>query len=376
MPSKNKSGAEHREKLEKLFCDLVKTSSPSGKELGIATHLSSYLSKNGVPNHFDNANKKTGGNTGNLIAKLEGKGPTIMFVAHMDTVEDGKKPIRPVIKNGIIRSDGTTILGVDNKASIAALLYAMQEIKKEHHCTVISVFSVNEEQGIMGASSINIFPRPDYTFVIDGSGHPGTFMNEALGHSSFKIKIIGKDAHAAFAPETGRNALKAAGHLITKQKFGSYPDGSIVNFGTISGGTRTNIVPGAVVIEGEVRGRSIESMTKRLDGIKSALAEACDATGCGFKFYGDKDPKQPFSVNAGSQIAKLASKASKAAGLNFEIHGLKATTEANVLCGKYPNILIMASGGANPHSNSESISIHELYHLKSLIISLIESASL
>ncbi len=376
MPSKNKSGAEHREKLETLFCDLVKISSPSGMEFNTAMCISSYLSKNGIPYHFDNANKKTGGNTGNLIAELEGNGPTIMFVAHIDTVEDGKTPIKPTIKDGTIRSDGTTILGVDNKASVAALLSAMQEIKKKRHCNIISVFSVNEEQGVMGASSINIFPRPDYTFVIDGSGYPGTFTNEALGHASFKIKIIGKDAHAAFAPETGRNALKAAGILISKQKLGIYKDGSIVNFGTISGGTRTNIIPGVVVMEGEVRGRSMESMSKRLNEIKSALAEACDATGCGFKFYGDKDIKQPFSVNSGSQIAKLASRASKAAGLNFEMHGLKATTEANVLCGKYPSILIMTSGGANPHSNSESISIHELYQLKSLIISLIESASI
>jgi tripeptide aminopeptidase len=375
MQSKNKRGAEQGEKLEKLFCDLVKISSPSGMELNMAMRISSYLSKNGIPHHFDNANKKTGGNTGNLIAKLEGKGPTIMFVAHMDTVEDGKKPITPVIKGGIIHSDGTTILGVDNKASVAALLSALREIKEKRHCNILAVFSVNEEQGIMGASSINISPRPDYAFVIDGSGHPGTFMNEALGHSSFKIKIIGKEAHAAFAPETGRNALKAAGLLIAKQKFEAYSDGSIVNAGTISGGSRTNIIPGTVLIEGEVRGRSAKSMAKRLIGVKSTLSEACDATGCGFKFYGDKDPKQPFSVNPSSKIAKLASKASQAAGLKFDIHGLKATTEANVLCGKYPNILIMAGGGANPHSNSESISIHELYQLKSLIISLIESAS-
>lgn len=376
MPPESKKAAERDAKLEKLFCNLVKISSPSSMELNTAMYISKYLSQNGIPCHFDKANKKTGGNTGNLIAKLEGEGPTIMFVAHMDTVEDGKTPIKPTIKKGIIRSDGTTILGVDNKASVAALLSAMKEFKKKDHCNVIAVFSVNEEQGVMGASSINISPSPDYTFVIDGSGHPGTFMNDALGHSSFKIKIIGKEAHAAFAPETGRNALKAAGLLISKQKFGVYPDGSIVNIGTISGGARTNIIPGIVVMEGEVRGRSMESMAKRLIEIKSALEEACDTTGCGFKFYEDKDTKQPFSVNINSRIAKLARKAARAAGLKFEMYGLKATTEANVLHGKYPNILIMASGGINPHSNSECISIRELYQLKSLIISLIESVSL
>ena len=49
--------------------------------------------------------------------------PTYLFVSHIDTVESGTPPVSPHIDDdGVIRSDGETILGADNKAAVAAVM--------------------------------------------------------------------------------------------------------------------------------------------------------------------------------------------------------------------------------------------------------------
>ena len=79
----------------------------------------------------DDAGKTIGGSAGNIIAQLPGRSdkPTIMFCAHMDRVAPGKG-IKPVVEDGIIRSDGTTILGADDAAGIAAILEALRVVKE------------------------------------------------------------------------------------------------------------------------------------------------------------------------------------------------------------------------------------------------------
>ncbi|MCL5413232.1 MAG: M20/M25/M40 family metallo-hydrolase, partial [Candidatus Marsarchaeota archaeon] len=134
--------------ISSLFCNLVKIPSPSGKELEVARFISNYLRKSGIYHYTDRVGKTIGSNSGNLIAELKGEGPTIMFIAHIDTVETGNTPIKPVISDGTITSDGNTILGVDNKAAVAALMEALAEIKrKKTRPNIIAVFSVREEDG-------------------------------------------------------------------------------------------------------------------------------------------------------------------------------------------------------------------------------------
>ena len=74
--------------------------------------------------HEDAAGKFLGGNCGNIVANFKGTAtdaPTVMLTAHMDCVEPCAN-IKPIVEDGVIRSDGTTILGADDKAGVAAIL--------------------------------------------------------------------------------------------------------------------------------------------------------------------------------------------------------------------------------------------------------------
>ena len=63
----------------------------------------------------------------NILAKVPGEGAPILLSSHMDTVSPGVD-IKPSVKDGVIYSDGSTVLGADDKAGIAAALEAVETI--------------------------------------------------------------------------------------------------------------------------------------------------------------------------------------------------------------------------------------------------------
>lgn len=366
-------------KLTKLFCQLVSILSPSGKELAVGNFIKSYLKDIGVEADFDNTGPINQSNSGNLIAKLEGKKklPTILFVAHMDTVETGDVPIRPKIVDGIIKSDGKTILGADNKGSVAALLEALKEISLwSFHPTIIAVFSTREENGQMGISLLNLPDKIDFAFNIDGQGSTGRFVNKTLGEIPFEIKLFGKSAHAAAEPEKGINAIKASGLLLTNLKIGKDEKGNILNIGRITGGKANNIVPDEVILEGQVRAFTEADLTKSLTAIEKVIKLVSKKIGCSYEFITSPEKgAPPFSLIQNHKIVQIAKSATKSLKLPFSLETGSFTCEANFLAKKYP-VLNVCRGGEMPHSTSESITVKELGQLKDLIEELVRRSSL
>ena len=102
-------------RVKKEFLELIRIRCSTHNEREIRNLLTHRLTELGGTVHEDDAGKKLGGNCGNLIADFPASDPahqnmpTIMLTAHMDCVEPCGN-IQPILENGIIRSDGTTIL--------------------------------------------------------------------------------------------------------------------------------------------------------------------------------------------------------------------------------------------------------------------------
>lgn len=117
----------NKQRLIDTFLELVQINSESGKEQAIQQFLKSKFETLGVTVEEDNAsiNKCLGAN--NLVCTLKATEnmdnvDKVYFTSHMDTVTPGVD-IKPQIKDdGYIYSDGTTILGADDKAGLAAIL--------------------------------------------------------------------------------------------------------------------------------------------------------------------------------------------------------------------------------------------------------------
>ena len=111
-----------RRRLNDTFAELCAIASPFGHERAIADRVTGELRALGLEVEEDAAGEEIGGDAGNLLARLPGRGDrSVLLCAHLDTVpHDG--PIEPVLVDGGWESAGETILGADNKAAVAVLL--------------------------------------------------------------------------------------------------------------------------------------------------------------------------------------------------------------------------------------------------------------
>ena len=109
------------ERMINQFMEMVQIASESGEEAEFIEYLARAFASLGGKVRKDGY--------GNLIANIPGKNSKttapVLFSCHADTVKPGKG-IKPLLKDGVIRSSGETILGADDKAGIAELLDALR----------------------------------------------------------------------------------------------------------------------------------------------------------------------------------------------------------------------------------------------------------
>ena len=111
----------NQKRLVETFVELARIDSESFFEKDIQQFLAAKLKELGCKVQVDNAGKKYNTTAqGNVIGLLPGtiKSASIVLSSHMDTVVPGKG-VKPVVKKDKITSDGTTVLGADDKAGIA-----------------------------------------------------------------------------------------------------------------------------------------------------------------------------------------------------------------------------------------------------------------
>src|SRR5579863_8524498 len=118
----------NRERMTGAFLDLVRIDSHSKEEKDVADYLVRALQDAGCDVRVDEAGSKVGGNSGNVIARVKGTAPNaapLLLSSHMDTVPPGKG-VRPVVEATRIRTDGTTVLGGDDKSGLAVILETLR----------------------------------------------------------------------------------------------------------------------------------------------------------------------------------------------------------------------------------------------------------
>ncbi len=114
------------------FCDLVRIDSPSLREAEVVAAIRDRLAEIGVESETDGASEAVGSEVGNLIARVPGdtNAPTVLINAHVDTVEPGRG-ICPRVEGTVIRSDGTTVLGADDKSGVTIILAMLRHVLGE-----------------------------------------------------------------------------------------------------------------------------------------------------------------------------------------------------------------------------------------------------
>lgn len=202
----------------------VKTLPSSEGQMKLAKVLAEDLKALGLINVVVNDNSIVTA----LLPKNKDNIHSIGFVAHLDTVDIGltgdvhaqilkfegndlclnkeknimfkvseHPEIKNYINNDIIFSDGTSVLGADNKAAISTIMSALKYIKDNNaeHGDIYIAFVPDEEIGLLGSKQLdlNVF-KPDFAYTID-SCEIGEIVYETFNAGSATIDIEGVTAH-------------------------------------------------------------------------------------------------------------------------------------------------------------------------------------
>ena len=303
----------------------------------------------------------------NLYAMFPGEGEPILFCAHMDTMEPGVG-INPVITDGVIRSDGTTILGSDDKAGIAATLEAIAEIKATNkpHRPVEVLFTICEEVGLLGAKHADYSMVQSQQAVVLDTGKMGCIINMQAAYMKLQVEIKGKSAHAGIAPDLGIHALKAATDAIAKMRCGFLGENSVMNVANLLSPGKTNAVPDIATFEIEMRSHSQDELTFLVAQTKAQIEEACKAYGasCTIK----EDLASDFlNVPADHPLITLLSGAMEQIGLTPSVERTYGGCDATWLSANGIAVVNTGVGMRDAHSLDENIPVADLVSTAELL---------
>ena len=360
-----------RQHLIDLFLQLAAINAPSGAEKPVAEFIRTFLAKQGLSSHEDDAHLVGGGNTGNLICQVGGGGEVVLL-AHMDTARPTER-LQPQVHADRITSDGTTILGADDRAGVAVLLHTLEQasISPEAFTDFTAAFTVCEEIDLSGSKHLTLDDNIRMGYAFDSSLRPGHFIHATYGAVRFTATVRGKAAHAGLEPEKGVNAIQAAGRAIGALPLGRLEDDLTVNIGTISGGSAVNVVPAEAIVKGEVRGRENERVEDTVKRISERFAASAEQLGATVDFISTWD-FDPYYVEPGHEAYRRLVAAMEAVGLEPVPHLSPGGSDANSLNSKGIPALNVGIGAQKPHSDDEFIMIEDLVMSAEIVRELVE----
>lgn len=349
---------EHQRLIE-IFLDLVKINALSGCESPVAEYIKSFLKTLNFNPYEDNSKKITNSNTGNLICKC-GTGGDMLLLSHMDTAAktDGIKP--KVVEDRIV-TDGTTILGADNRAGIAAILYSIEKaiLEKKELKDFTLAFTTCEETTLGGSKNLELNGSIKKGFVFDSSYRPGKFIYSSCGAKTFNVVINGKASHSGLEPEKGINSILAAANAISKIQQGRIDKDTTVNIGKFSGGSGVNIVPEKSFIEGEIRSFNIGTVENISSYIKDIFEKEASELKA-FAEFSDQWDFEPYTHSLDDEVILEIKEAIESTGIEAKPVVSFGGSDANSLNGKGIKAVNIGIGAQNPHSVDEFILIEDL----------------
>ena len=276
--------SKYNQGVEAFYRDLHQYPELSGKEFKTSKKMINELKKIGY-----DVTSNVGG-TGLVAVLKNGSGPTVWLRADMDGLpvqEESKKSYASKIK-GVMHACGHDT----HMAAMIGYASVLKDLKKEWKGTLVLIGQPAEEVG-QGAKAMiddglyKKFPKPDLVLGLHVSGSSDTGkVTYTSGYAlaavdSIDITVNGLGGHGA-APEYTIDPVVLASKIVvnlqTLVSRNIKPSEPVVlTFGSIHGGTKHNIIPNKVHLQGTLRTYTKEVRTEMISGIKrmtKALASA------------------------------------------------------------------------------------------------------
>jgi tripeptide aminopeptidase len=369
-------------RLKEHFLDLITTDSHSRKEREVALKLKAVMEELGASVEIDAADEFVGGNTGNVICRLPANNPAapaFFLAAHMDTVIPGEG-VKPVIDGNIIRTDGTTILGGDDKSGCAIIVEVIRTLIEKNipHGEIEAVFTICEEVGLLGAKFLDATRlNSKYGIVLD-SDDVGYLFIKTPASAHMEWTINGVAAHAGMAPNKGISTIKIAGEALANMKLGKIDHETTANIGFIHGGGPTNIIPNKTVLHGEARSLNeakLDEQVAHMDECFKAAAARYQVEVEGKILNASVESHiersyDSMNLSEDSPIVQLVIRAAR--NLEYQVQPMEMMggCDANIFNKKGLSCANLGTGMRAIHTVHEWLDVRDLYRAASIVLEI------
>ena len=343
-----------------------------------------------------------------LPANTEGK-PTIGFIAHMDTAPDtsGKHVKARIVTNydgqdivlnaekniifevakypeildykgqDIIVTDGTTLLGADDKAGLAEIVTACEYLIQHPeipHGKIRVGFTPDEEIG-QGADHFDVEKFGcDFAYTMDG-GAVGELEYENFNAAGCKVKVHGVNVHPGYGYHKMINSMRIANHFASMLPRWETPEHTqgyegfyhlIAMNGTVEETTLQYIIRDHDRARFESRKREIEHLARK---INQEYGEGTIEVELRDQYYNMREKVEPVM-----HIVTLVEDAMKEVGVTPKVQPIRGGTDGARLSFEglpCPNIF---AGGVNFHSRFEYLPIPSMEKAMQVILQIVQKA--
>lgn len=372
-----------KERMTEHLMDLIRIDSPSKFEKDVALKLENEMNQLGAECVFDDVGKIIEGNIGNLIVKIKGNtdAPPFFLSSHMDTVSPGLG-IKPRIEDGIMRSDGTTILGSDDKSGVSIIVEVIRTLQEQNipHGDIEVAFTICEEIGLLGAKYIDINQfNSKYGIVLDSST-PKRLVLKCPTSDIAIFKVHGLEAHAGLCPENGISSIKIVCEAISNMKIGRIDHETTSNIGIISGGVATNIIPNYVMVKGEARSHDNKKLDNEIQHMTQCFNDAAEnysvtLDGKTFKPRIEIEVERVYEkmdVPSDAYITKMVDTAVSNLGYEIDHHTTGGGCDANYFNNMGIECVNLGTGMYELHTVNEHVIMDEFYRSAEIVLETIK----
>lgn len=350
--------------LKKVFKQIVQIDSQSGEEKKMISFINNYFNNRGIKKYYSDKE-------GNTLFRLGKIGKPILISAHLDTVIPGKN-IVPILKKGLWQSNGKTILGADNKSSVAVILSVIDEIIKKKDIPNLEIlFTVKEEIG----DNLLTFPftilESKKGVIFDSANPIGGIVLSSPEITNFKIEFIGKVAHSS-RPDLGINSILALKYFLAKIKLGfNDKKQTIINIGQISGGEGVNTIPGNICLKGEIRSFKKKLFNQKIELIKRILKNIKLKFKIRVKIYFSGYLPGYNHKKNNKWVIFLAKSINKELGSQSKYFQTSGVSDANFFNFKNIKVVNLTDGVVEAHTKKEKIKQKDMDTLSKILKNII-----
>jgi tripeptide aminopeptidase len=361
------------------FVRLCRISSPARQEGAVAREIREELKELGLEVREDEAGAEVGGEANNLLATAPATvpdAPGLLLCAHMDTVEPNPG-VEVVVEEGVVRTDGSAILGADDKAGIAPIIEAVRVVLEQGlpHGPVHLLFTVCEEIGLMGAKHLSFdLADAQMAYVFDSGPPVGSFIVRAPSLMRFRAVVRGRAAHAGVRPEEGISAIEVAAEAIAGMRLGRIDEETTANIGSIEGGRVTNVVCDEVRLKAEARSLDRAKLDAQVAHMRQRLEEAAARRGATVEIT-TQPSFESYHKTEDELVVRIARSAANRLGMSGELGQAGGGSDANVFNSRGLPSIVVRAGMQKNHTHDEFCTVEDLVNTARLALAIIAEAS-